>query len=82
MGSLYYLANDPRVPAKIRERFSQYGLCKDEFEEYGHIPYVAYFYLRDEACSTAQLPYLGIDALIDTLVDADALLARGGAFSR
>ena len=47
MGSLYYLANDPRVPAKIRERFSQYGLCKDEFEEYGHIPYVAYFYLRD-----------------------------------
>jgi|EP01046_Picozoa_sp_COSAG06_P032066 hypothetical protein len=56
MGSLYYLANDPHVPAKIRERFSQYGLCKDEFEEYGHIPYVAYFYLRDCMKKHAALP--------------------------
>ena len=38
MGSYYYLANDPRVHADIRERFSSYGLCADEFEEYGHIP--------------------------------------------
>lgn len=38
MGSLYYLANDPKVPASIRAKFSEYGLCKDEFAEFEHIP--------------------------------------------
>jgi hypothetical protein len=38
MGSLYYLANDPKVPASIRARYSSYGLCKDEFADFGHIP--------------------------------------------
>ena len=32
LGSLYYLANDPKVPAAIREKFSKYGLCRDEFQ--------------------------------------------------
>ena len=30
--------NDPKVPVKIREKFSSFGLCKDEFEDYGHVP--------------------------------------------
>jgi hypothetical protein len=38
MGSYYYLANDPKVPAAVRERFSSYGLCADEFVEFGNIP--------------------------------------------
>jgi hypothetical protein len=38
MGSYYYLANDPRVPAAVRTRFSTYGLCADEFEAFDHIP--------------------------------------------
>lgn len=38
MGSYYYLANDPRVPAAVRTRFSTYGLCADEFKEFGNIP--------------------------------------------
>ena len=39
LGSLYYLANDPKVPAAIREKFSQYGLCRDEFADYDP-PYI------------------------------------------
>ena len=38
MGTFYYLANDPKIPQKIRDKFQSYGLCKDEFAEFGHIP--------------------------------------------
>ena len=38
LGSLYYLANDPKVPAAIREKFSKFGLCRDEFQDYGYVP--------------------------------------------
>ena len=38
LGSYYYLANDPRVPDSIRERFSSYGLCADEFQDFGNVP--------------------------------------------
>lgn len=38
LGSLYYLANDPKVPVQIRDKFSKFGLCKDEFQDYGHVP--------------------------------------------
>jgi hypothetical protein len=33
MGTFYYLANDPKVPAAIRQNYQKYGLCKDEFQE-------------------------------------------------
>ena len=38
LGTFYYLANDPRVPQDVRDKFSAYGLCVDEFAEYGHLP--------------------------------------------
>lgn len=38
MGSYYFLANDPVVPPDARQLFSSYGLCADEFQEFGHIP--------------------------------------------
>ena len=38
LGSFYYLANDPKVPAVVRSKFSNFGLCKDEFVDYNHIP--------------------------------------------
>ena len=42
-GMLWFLANDPRVPAKAREFTKQWGLCKDEFQDtggWGHQLYV------------------------------------------
>ncbi|MFK7910806.1 MAG: FAD-dependent oxidoreductase [Akkermansiaceae bacterium] len=41
-GFLWTLANNKRVPAKIRNRAKGYGLPKDEFKENGGWPYMIY----------------------------------------
>mgnify|MGYP000966999101 CR=1 FL=1 len=38
LGSFYYLSHDPKVPEAVRSKFSRYGLCRDEFAAFGHIP--------------------------------------------
>ncbi|MBK1834697.1 FAD-dependent oxidoreductase [Roseibacillus ishigakijimensis] len=35
-GLMYFVANDPRVPAPVREEMRQWGLPKDEFVDNGH----------------------------------------------
>ena len=35
-GWLYFIANDPRVPAEVREKMQQWGLPKDEFADNGN----------------------------------------------
>ena len=41
-GLMYFLANDPRVPAKVREEMSAWGLAADEFTDNGHWPHQIY----------------------------------------
>ncbi|QDS92918.1 Xanthan lyase precursor [Roseimaritima multifibrata] len=41
-GLMWFLANDPRTPADVRERMSKWGLCKDEFQSSGHWPHQIY----------------------------------------
>jgi hypothetical protein len=37
-GLLWFVANDPGVPAETRAEMSRWGLCKDEFVKTGHWP--------------------------------------------
>jgi hypothetical protein len=41
-GYYYFVANDPRVPADIREQMAQWGLAGDEFKDNGHWPHQIY----------------------------------------
>jgi hypothetical protein len=41
-GLLWTLANDARVPPKVRAEFARYGLAKDEFAATGHWPPLLY----------------------------------------
>ena len=37
-GLMWTLANNPRVPPKVREEFQKWGLAADEFHDHGHWP--------------------------------------------
>lgn len=41
-GWFYFISNDPRVPAEVRERMSRWGLAADEFKDSGNWPHQIY----------------------------------------
>lgn len=38
VGLLYFLQNDPAVPSEFQAEAREWGWCRDEFEESGHLP--------------------------------------------
>jgi len=42
MGLWYFLQNDPRLPAEVRESAGRWGLCRDEFLDSDHWPHQLY----------------------------------------
>ncbi|MGH7139732.1 MAG: FAD-dependent oxidoreductase [Pirellulales bacterium] len=41
-GLMWFLANDPRLPERVRKEVNRWGLCKDEFQETGGWPHQLY----------------------------------------
>jgi hypothetical protein len=41
-GFLYFLANDPAVPAAVRRELQRWGLPREEFADTGHLPHQLY----------------------------------------
>jgi hypothetical protein len=55
MGTFYYFAHDPKVPQAVRDRYNEFGLCGDEFKEFGNIPPQLYVRISNRlvgGCST------------------------------
>ncbi len=66
-GYYYFVANDPRVPASIREEMAKWGLAADEFNDNGHWPHQ--IYVREARRMLGQHVMTEHDTLSKTAVD-------------
>ena len=83
LGTFFFLANDPSVPPAVRAAFSEYGLCADEFQAYGHMPPQLYIRISNRLVGDYVITQNNIvepRAKSDSIAVGDwSLVSRGGA---
>jgi hypothetical protein len=74
MGLWYYLTRDPETPERVRRKFNQWGLTKDEFKQTGGWPHA--IYVREGRRMVGQL--VMTEHHCQLKVEVDDPIARGG----
>jgi FAD dependent oxidoreductase len=62
LGLLWFLQNDPEVPAEVRQRARELGLARDEFTDNGHFPWE--FYVREARRIVGRAVFTELDGSI------------------